>query len=291
MNTIKKIFYNIFFKKKKNSISKKKQKMNFSVEASTSKNKGISNKKRNEPQIKKYDLTALRNQISKTDYIENLRINRSWIFPQLIHMGFNLRGRKKNNNSFSLENFRKAIISKYDTSIEGRFKIWSLIKRNYKVIAASEGCSPRTKWWTKDVLLDLMKWDFSLVGKASRGVNRSKCLNIIEMVKNTEDPQQLYDLVKEYDKNRMRNRNIRRYSSLPESFITAFEGDGAYNSMMTMIKIYGLRITNSNNESLDREECIKEIEKQSETLNGHQLLEFCKFKFFDSNVFELKKYI
>lgn len=236
----------------------------------------------------KYDTTLLRQQVTQTEYISNLRIGRSWILPQLVQMGFKKRGL---SYTFDISVFERNLKKKYDSSIAGRNQIWSLLKRNYRAIAVTEDSVKRSTWWTKDLLVEMLKWDFEMVGKRSKGLNREECIKILNSIDDIINAQQICDVVEKYDSYRMRKREVYRSVKLPMSFINAYMADGAYNAMMTMVKLLNIRIKGSNGNTLTRDECINEIEKQSNLLNGRELLEYCKETFFDSGAFQYKKYI
>lgn len=285
----KKFIYNLFFKKKKNSRKKSSQWNGGEVKPSTSE------RTRKKAEGKgKYDTSLLRQQVSETEYISNLRIGRSWILPQLIQMGFKKKGMSM---KFDMDYFESAICRNYDISQAGRCEIWTLLKRNYKVIADSNGTSKRARWWTKDLFVEMMKWDFAMVGKRSAGLDRQECISILESVEGISDSQQIYDAIVRYDANRMRTRAIDSYRSpshaipLPQDFIDAYMGDGAYNAMMTMVKVLDIRFDDGNGKLLTRDECINEIEEKADRSTGRELLEFCKETFLDSGTFEFKKYI
>lgn len=288
---IKKIIYNLFFKKKRKSTKSK----------STQKKGGSTTTKVNtkgQPEVVvkngKYDTTWLRQQVVETEYISNLRIGRSWILPQLVEMGFKKKGMSR---KFDMEFYEKNILTHYDISQKGRNNIWTLLKRNYKAIAVSDGQSPRMRWWTKDLLIEMLQWDFAMMGKRSGGTDRRGCKEILASVGNLTDSHEIYDAVVKYDECRMRRRKIEssrhkgHAQPLPSCFVDAFMGDGAYNAMMTMVKVLGIRIKDDDGKYLTRDECVTEIDNQAAVLDGHELMEYCKETFFDSGAFEYKKYL
>lgn len=288
---IKKLIYNLFFKKtRKSSRSKSTQRKSGST-ATKVKTKG-------QPEVVlkngKYDTTLLRQQVSETEYISNLRIGRSWILPQLVEMGFKKKGLSR---KFDMEFFERNIRSNYDISQSGRREIWNLLKRNYKAIALADGESPRTRWWTKELLMEMMTWDFAMVGKRSARLDRDRCKKILASIEEMTNPHHIYNAVVKYDESRMRTRSVEsnrfpgHTKPLPDIFIDAFIGDGAYNAMMTMVKILGIRINGDNGKLLSRDECIAEIENQAAVLDGRELMKFCNDTFFDSGLFEYKKYV
>jgi hypothetical protein len=281
---LKKAIYNLFFKKKKKTAKKKNSTRN-SSEGKTGTSKTI------QPDIivkeGKYDTSFLRTQVAETEYISNLRVGRSWVLPQLVKMGFKGRGR---SYKFDIEHFTDNLLMKYNASVAGRREVWNLLKRNYKAISSSNGTDKRSRWWTSELLKEMMEWDFGIVEKRSRGLNRRLCIEYIDKQKDIDNIQELGKIVKGYDLARMRRREELMVAPLPSCFIDAYMGDGAYNAMMTMVKVLGIRIAGVNGQLLSREECINEIEKQASTKTGRELLEYCKKVFFDSGAFDYKKY-
>lgn len=282
---LRKIIYDLFFKKKTRKSSR-------SSAARKRRNNTTKAVKQELPEVVlkngKYDTTFLRQQVSETEYISNLRVGRSWILPQMVKMGFKQDGL---SYKFDIEFFESNIRKKFDLSQSGRNHIWDLLKRNYKVIAASNGTSKRAKWWTKDLLIEMLKWDFGMTGRRWCGLDRQECNEILNTVWRITDYQQMYDLVVRYDKSRMRKREVATHLSLPDCFIEAYMGDGAYNAMMTMVKILGIKIQNDRGRTMSRDNCITEINKRTSIVNGRELLEYCKEKFFDSGAFECEKYM
>lgn len=279
---LKKVFYNLFFKKKRKPTGQTRS-------SRSNKKAGGGEKDLSIPSEPIYDLSGLRQQVSQSEYITNLRIGRSWILPQLVKMGF--RKTFDGKWEFSIAEYEKAMTEKYNQSVRGRRELWDLIKRNYKVIADSDGQSGRAKWWTPGVAYEIMKWDFSLAGKARRGLDRNECITILNTLMCLGDAKSVYSMILRYDKNRMRRRKpLRKKNQLPDSFIDAFEGDGAYNAMMTMVKLMGLRIKGKTGKFLSQNASIKEIEKQAKELSGRKLMEYCKQTFFDSEVFNCERY-
>ena len=141
-----------------------------------------------------------------------------------------------------------------------------------------------------------MHWDIYLTGKKRRGLNRKEMIHIYQTVIDYKETYKfsfldLYKVVERFDKCRMKKRDSSLESKLPTSFIEAFKGDGAYNAMMTMVKILGLRLKNDKGKLLSREKSIQEIEDQASKLSGSQLLGYCKTHFFDSGVFEYERYV
>lgn len=275
---IKQFIEKLFFSKKSESKNYQTPQQTSPISSSTTP------RPRREPTPKKrsFDTTQLRQQVSETEYISNLRIGRSWILPQMVQMGFK-RGK------FDVNQFEKAIKSKYNGDASGRRMVWELLKRNYKVNADSNNTAPRSKWWTNKLLVQMIIWDFKLIGKRRSGFDRKECKNIRFSITTDYTPKENYATILKYDQCRMRRRSTA--CDVPEIFIDAFMADGAYNAMMTMVKVLNIRISKGNRGSLSRDESIREIEQKSAVLSGRELLEYCKVTFFDSGVFDYKKYV
>lgn len=279
---LRKLIYELFFKSSGKRTTKERGATKVSAAAKVALRNG------------KYDTTLLRQQISETEYISNLRIGRSWILPQLVEMGFKSNLLRK---KFDVTHFEKMIRSKYDLSQGGRRRTWDLLVRNYKVIAESNGTSGRSRWWTKELAKEMMEWDYSMIGKRSRGLNREGCKEALTYIDDHSEPSQIYVAICKYDKCRMRTRQIETYRingyerPLPDSFVDAFMGDGAYNAMMTMIKVLGIRLKDDEGNVLSRDECIAEIETQAVVLGGRGLMKYCKETFFDSGAFDYTMYV
>lgn len=283
--------YNFFFKKKK------RKRRNAAV--STQK-KATAHREtpQQESRTHKYDLRGLREQVSETEYIANLRIGRSWVLPQMVKMGFVKSGMEYH---FDIQVFEKHINEKYGSLPNQRRNVWELMKRNYRDIANSNGKDIRSIWWTKDVLMDVLEWDFQCNGKKTKGLFREECEAVISKVPSLTTAEQLSAAIDWYDVNRMRHRyvsvkyhystNARRLTyKVPASFVEAYMADGAYSAMMTMVKFWGVRIKKGDT-FLERDECICLINQKSKDLSCIELLQYCKETFFDTGIFDCAEYV
>lgn len=286
---ISKAIYSLFFGKSKHSQRTKTPTTSSTAQTSGKKQKQATSAsiQRNASRKTKYDLSHLHEQVSETEYIANLRLGRSWIFPKMVKMGFVKRRDK--SYVFDITEFMNSFHKQYGSSVQKRRQVWSLMKRNYAAIAKSDETDVRAKWWTKELFLDILNWDRSITGRRTAGFNVEECRKIISTAGDLCGFGQLSAAIDWYDVNRMRCREG-NYPNLPDSFVNAFLADGAYHSMMTMVKVYNLRLKNDADESLSRDESIAEIEKQGEALTGMDLLVYCKEKFFDSGIFEYDRY-
>lgn len=119
----------------------------------------------------------------------------------------------------------------------------------------------------------------------------------ISLIRKAKDDKELYEAVRQYNDERFTSdphfrKNWNDKVKWADEFINAFTGDGAYSSMMTMVKYLGLRYKDDSGKELDRDECIHGIVNKvfDSGFDGAELLLFCKEKFFDSGVFKYKEY-
>jgi hypothetical protein len=119
----------------------------------------------------------------------------------------------------------------------------------------------------------------------------------INLIRKAKNDKELYEAVRQYNDERVTNDPHFREDwscglELADEFINAYVGDGAYSSMMTMVKYLGLRYKDDSGNELDRDECIHGIVNKvfDSGFDGAELLDFCKEKFFDSGVFNYKEY-
>ena len=309
---LSKFIYNQFFRKKKSSgesgylepgstLEGSGNKQNVAqttsprTAAGTKRSSAAPRRKAAPAPVKKYDLSHLREQVTETEYIANLRLGRRWIFPQLVRMGFvkNPSGDRVFDIDIFMKNFRSLYRSGSGFSpvmgVEQRRKVWNLMKRNYAAIARSNGSDVRARWWTKELFIDMLEWDEHITGKRTRGLNVEECSKVRALAPNLENYEQISAAIDWYDINRMRRRD--GGSALPDSFVDAYLADGAYHSMMTMVKVYDLRLKNDSGEDLSRDESVAEIERQAASCSGKELLKYCKEKFFDSGIFQIERYL
>ena len=119
----------------------------------------------------------------------------------------------------------------------------------------------------------------------------------ISLIRKAKNDKELYEAVRQYNDERFTSdphfrKNWNDKVKWADEFINAFTGDGAYSSMMTMVKYLGLRYKDDSGKELDRDECIHGIVNKvfDSGFDGAELLLFCKEKFFDSGVFKYKEY-
>lgn len=99
-------------------------------------------------------LAALCEDIVGSTYIETLHLNRSWVLPQFIDMGYDY-GRVK---AFSSDEYNYWI-SRLELE-----KCWKILVRNLKALAAMKDKSSyaykiRSGWWTKEVAIAMAESD------------------------------------------------------------------------------------------------------------------------------------
>ena len=283
--------------------------------------KSASQKKRKQDP-EKVKLYQLLDEVSKTEYIQNLRIGRSWILPQMVEMCFD------ENGNFSEKRYLKKV---NDLDFE---KCWSVMMRNVralKILSAKDitAYNERLNWWNKDVFLSMAKYDFNCFVKYLndrrtlrcsggpyiylpnlRGANckydkmffieqpcnewrheiklisdlKAAFEKRIEAIANANDVPELLSAVDEYDQHRcIVPVDERNNQSLPE-FVNAYTGDGAYSAMMTMVKFLNLTYADNQGRVLSREECISDISSKPMGLeyNGLLMFRYCSSKLLDS---------
>lgn len=287
------------------------------------------------PTPKKEDVRELVEKIQNSDYIGNLRVGRSWVLPQMVHMCFDEFG------NFSEEKYYENI---GNMSYE---KCWKFLTNTYKLLdylndIRVEDYEERSKWWTKEVAVAMAKNDLELLlrriregryvrndckggpyvnlynlryayGKKERYYflqtppadykNRLKQTNDtvedlanafrqrIEEIEKAEDITQLCDALCDYN-DRRNSFASETGKSLPEAFVNAYAGDGAYYAMMTMVKHLNIYIQDSWN---TRDESLAAIRQKSAEvgLDGRALFHYCGEKFFNKNTggaFDYHKY-
>lgn len=291
-------------------------------------------------------LAALCKDIVGSTYIETLHLNRSWILPKLVDMGYKEGWLK----DFCIDAYADAVSKQnYD-------KFWTILVRNLKALAAMKDKSSyaykiRSGWWTKEVAIAMAEFDLAgfrkYIGnlkvytnseagayvkigymsgadrefrenyyyidtpeKAPRsGWNKynrkertlpnlyAQIESRINLIRKAKNDKELYEAVRQYNDERVTNDPHFREDwscglELADEFINAYVGDGAYSSMMTMVKYLGLRYKDDSGNELDRDECIHGIVNKvfDSVFDGAELMLFCKEKFFDSGVFKYKEY-
>ena len=113
----------------------------------------------------------------------------------------------------------------------------------------------------------------------------------IEEIEKAEDTTQLCDAICDYDARRCFFA-AETGESLPEAFVNAYAGDGAYYAMMTMVKYLNICIQDSWS---TRDESLAAIRQKSAEvgLDGRALFHYCGEKFFNKNTggaFDYHKY-
>lgn len=120
------------------------------------------------PQPARVEVEDLCRKVCDSDYISNLRIGRSWILPQLVEMGFDANG------NFSKDSYIRAVKQM------GFAYMWKVMIRNVKALQKlqtidPEGYRKRARWWTKEVMLDVIRLDYSLVRSVPLGKTYTNC--------------------------------------------------------------------------------------------------------------------
>ena len=272
-------------------------------------------------------------RIVDTEYISNLRIGRSWVLPQMVDMCFDGNRFSKYKYMAAVEtldydkgwkimlrNYR--VISLFQDKADEYRSIWwtkdvavAMAKNDLKLLKAyipeasryaRENCSggpyirlnlrgcrnkqeqmyftgavnPSSKWYGK--------------GKTMEDLYR-KFETYIQMIEHSQTAKQVYKALKYYDEHRCRFTGWSKAPTLPEVFTNAFMGDGAFTSMMTLVKFLNLTYKDETGSLLTREQCIADIEGKAKDFgqNGEKMFEYLSEKYFDTNaggVFDINNY-
>lgn len=251
------------------------------------------------------DLSDLCQDIKGQTYIETLNLNRSWVLPKFVEMGF------RNGKEFDTDKYIKAIhLHYYD-------HIWTILLRNYEYLSRTQNKNSTTYrirkgWWSKETAAEMATFDlqsmknyFDNNPRAAKNweLSRSKKLNnvyadlnsIINEIAMANDDRELLRAITKYNNRRQttdRHVSDGKFLNLPPKFLNAYMGDGAFSSMMTMVKYLGLRCCDYYGRTMSREECITEIANIvfDNNFNGGIALSYCVEKFFDSGVFNYREY-
>jgi len=271
---------------------------------------------------------SLRQRVMNTAYIDNLRIGRSWVLPQMVDMCFN-------GSRFSKDKYMKAVASlDYD-------KAWVIALRNYRVISLCQDKADefRSYWWTKEVAVAMAKNDLKIlknhvsiesrhprlncsggpyirmalrgctdkhqqmyftgsVEPSSKWYGKGKTMDDlyrtfearINAIEQAQTPNQMYEALKEYDAHRC---SAMQAAVLPQEFRNAFIGDGAFTSMMTIVKFLGLEYKDDAGNTLTNVQCVEDIENKAREFacDGEKMFDYLAEKFFDNgNGFDINSY-
>lgn len=292
------------------------------------------NKQKSTHQAQKEMVKDVQKRIADTAYISNLRIGRSWVLPQMIEMCFKGDKFSKHKYLEAVEtlDYEKGwrillrnmrVISLYnDKADEYRSGWWTkevvlamakndlrLLKSyiNELSISPRENCSggPYIRIYSlrscknkQDQMYFIgnvnpnSKW----YGKGKEIANLYKVFeNRINEIEQSQTSKQLYNAIKDYDNHRCVFAGWSKTPALPKEFENAFIGDGAFTSMMTLVKFLNLCYKDENGDMLTREQCIEEIENKALecAYDGEQMFAYLAEKFFDVNaggVFEINAY-
>ncbi len=279
------------------------------------------------PEPKKREVKELVQKVVDSEYIRDLRLGRSWVLPKMIEMCFDRKGNfsearyyqsiSKLDHSkcwdFLVRNYHvmSLIADKDKKGYEARAKWWSkdvavaIAQRDLDLLKSqiargmyvSKGCRGGDYVSLPTLRGRFNKYDkmFFLKAPSADFVNKYKEENEtiadlyddyesnIQLIKFAATPKDLATAVRDYNWGRC----LQPGESMPEEFINAYAGDGAYSAMMTMVKYLGLTF-----DGLDRDACIAAIESKAKEVgnDGRQLFSYCAAKFFESGVFDYKAY-
>lgn len=108
--------------------------------------------------MRKADVEKLCRKVYDDEYVGNLRVGRSWVLPQMVHMGFDQSGQ------FRTERYVDEI---------GKLSyahLWKILIRNMKAMQKMRYSDPaayqqRARWWNKEVALAMANLDLNLLKK------------------------------------------------------------------------------------------------------------------------------
>lgn len=254
-------------------------------------------------------------------YIQNLRLGRSWVLPQFIDQAFNKFGRFSKEKYLEsvknlgldrvwclmLRNYKelcahpdaerslwwtKEVALKmvvYDYAGMERF-IESMLRSPLRKCSGGYYIHLREGMFFVDGPDPKSKWNKS--NSTTVEMLKARMRGLVSLVKSASSPKDLYDALVEYDRNRISFEPELFGLEWPEEFVNAYIGDGAYCSMMTMVKYLGLCFKDDSGKTFTRDECIDMILRKAARSTGMELLDFCAENFFagPSAVFDYFKY-
>lgn len=273
--------------------------------------------------------SALHRKVVDSAYIGNLRLGRSWVLPQMVAMGFDYQGNFSEQKYFAaindlgynkcweimMRNFRqiKDLRMKDPAASAARANWWTkevaLAMANFDVMRYDQevkflSAYPKTHCSGGPfIFLNFLRgrkgyhnrlfflnpplpgtyWNSS--NSMTVADLRAQFVQRIRAIEMAYDPASLYQALKAYDDNRC----VMQSDALPEAFVSAYAGDGAYNAMMTMVKYLGLNHTGS------RDSSIADIELKAREYagDGRRMLVYCAQRYFNKangGMFDLNAY-
>lgn len=272
-------------------------------------------------------------RIVDTEYISNLRIGRSWVLPQMVDMCFEGNRFSKYKYMAAVEtldydkgwkimlrNYR--VISLFQDKADEYRSLWwtkdvavAMAKNDLKLLKAyipeasryaRENCSGGPY-----IRLDLrgcrnkqeQMYFTGAVAPSSKWYGKGKTMEdlyrifetYIQEIEHSQTVKQVYNALKYYDEHRCLFTGWSKTPTLPKVFTNAFMGDGAFTSMMTLVKFFNLTYKNETGSSLTREQCIADIEGKAKDFgqNGEKMFAYLTEKYFDTNaggVFDINNY-
>ena len=272
-------------------------------------------------------------RIVDTEYISNLRIGRSWVLPQMVDMCF--KGNRFSKYKYMaavetldydkgwkimLRNYR--VISMFQGKADEYRSFWwtkdvavAMAKNDLKLLKAYipeasryalENCSggPYIRLGLRGCRNKQEQMYFTgAVSPSSKWYGRGKTVedlyrkfeSYIQEIEHSQTAKQVYKALKYYDEHRYRFTGWSKAPTLPEVFTNAFMGDGAFTSMMTLVKFLNLTYKDETGSLLTREQCIADIEGKAKDFgqNGEKMFAYLSEKYFDTNaggVFDINNY-
>lgn len=258
-------------------------------------------------------------------YIRNLRLDRSWVLPKMVEMAFDKSG--KFDRAKYVESVKhldpdkvwNLIVRNYSTVMNhpdtARVRWWTknvavkvteadcaMLEKELEFQTATatltgcsggpyitlvkKGCHHKKKMLFLDDPVKGSRWNRT--NSCTVEMFRTEMRSLVGGVRKASSHRELFEALLRYGNKRFSFTGIR--TEWPDEFVDAYAGDGAYCSMMTMVKHLGLTYDDEFGRTLSREECIGEITGKAEHSTGMELLDFCEKKFFNGRVFDVRKY-
>ena len=270
----------------------------------------------------------LYSRVANTSYIDSLRVGRSWVLPQMIWTSFDRSGTfseakyyqavcsieynkgwkilMRNYKALSKMSVTDPVgyahranwwskevalgMARYDLMIfDQRIAQMSMKPKTnclggpYVRLFKLRGHTCRNNMFFLNTPNPMSRWNSSNSRTiADLRLTFVQCINAIERA---SSPVELYQALSDYNNHRW----VYCTAPLPEPFVNAYMGDGAYSAMMTMVKYLNLSYRAT------RDECLADIEAKTAECgqDGRRLFRFCAMRFLDRNaggIFDYRAY-
>ena len=117
---------------------------------------------------------------------------------------------------------------------------------------------------------------------------------LTQQIQRAENDKELYNAVKQYNDKRVTSSHFFETIDIdyPNEFSNAYTGDGAYSSMMTIVKHLNLQYKDDEGNKMTRDACVMEIAQRAidTDFDGNEMLNFFVEKYIDSGIFDADNY-